>query len=250
MFNPAPSAASFFASRPVAHLVEMIFVALAQALPDDAPAMQRLRPRGDALADPQPAQRTVHLLRSASARRATVRSAAATGRARSTCAAARATCVVPAEVLEQRFPIVRHRCGPRWRTPAGPGAGAAASAWRRSRSTSPTASASSARTCRPAPAPILGLAGGRGPSRMERDPLLRGHRQGAGPPNCRADNLPIAPGDRAISWTAGGGGYGDPRERDLAAVAEDVRNGYVTPERALADYGVAVDEDGSARRLR
>ena len=37
--------------------------------------------------------------------------------------------------------------------------------------------------------------------------------------------------------TANGGGFGDPRERDAAAVAEDVRNGFVTPERAREVYG-------------
>jgi N-methylhydantoinase B len=36
----------------------------------------------------------------------------------------------------------------------------------------------------------------------------------------------------------GGGGYGDPRDRDPAALAEDIRNGYVTPEGARRDYGV------------
>jgi N-methylhydantoinase B len=37
--------------------------------------------------------------------------------------------------------------------------------------------------------------------------------------------------------TANGGGYGDPRERDRAAVADDLRNGYVTAEQAANEYG-------------
>ena len=37
--------------------------------------------------------------------------------------------------------------------------------------------------------------------------------------------------------SAGGGGYGDPRERDPALVAEDLRNGYVTEAGAEAAYG-------------
>jgi N-methylhydantoinase B/oxoprolinase/acetone carboxylase alpha subunit len=37
--------------------------------------------------------------------------------------------------------------------------------------------------------------------------------------------------------SAGGGGYGDPRERDPAAIAEDVKNGYVSEEKAAAAYG-------------
>jgi 5-oxoprolinase (ATP-hydrolysing)/N-methylhydantoinase A len=43
----------------------------------------------------------------------------------------------------------------------------------------------------------------------------------------------------------GGSGYGDPRERSLAAIAEDIANGYVTPEGAARDYGVVLREDGS-----
>ena len=39
----------------------------------------------------------------------------------------------------------------------------------------------------------------------------------------------------------GGGGWGDPRERDPQRVLEDVRNEYVTPEGALNEYGVIID---------
>jgi N-methylhydantoinase B len=39
----------------------------------------------------------------------------------------------------------------------------------------------------------------------------------------------------------GGGGYGNPRERDPAAVLEDVLNGYLSLETAAREYGVAID---------
>jgi len=39
----------------------------------------------------------------------------------------------------------------------------------------------------------------------------------------------------------GGGGYGDPRERPVEHVVADVRNGYVSVDRAREDYGVAID---------
>jgi N-methylhydantoinase B len=39
----------------------------------------------------------------------------------------------------------------------------------------------------------------------------------------------------------GGGGYGDPRERPVEQVIADVRNGYVSVDRAREDYGVAID---------
>lgn len=35
----------------------------------------------------------------------------------------------------------------------------------------------------------------------------------------------------------GGGGFGDPAERDPAMIAHDLREGYVTPEGAARDYG-------------
>jgi len=36
--------------------------------------------------------------------------------------------------------------------------------------------------------------------------------------------------------TPGGGGFGDPAERDPAKIARDVRLGYVTVEAAARDY--------------
>jgi N-methylhydantoinase B len=42
-----------------------------------------------------------------------------------------------------------------------------------------------------------------------------------------------------------GGGWGDPLARDPHAVARDVRDGIVTRERALTDYGVVIAADGS-----
>jgi len=39
----------------------------------------------------------------------------------------------------------------------------------------------------------------------------------------------------------GGGGFGDPLERDPAQVREDVLDGYVSIDGAREDYGVAID---------
>ena len=44
--------------------------------------------------------------------------------------------------------------------------------------------------------------------------------------------------------SAGGGGYGDPRERDPALVAEDLRNGYVTEAGAETAYGYRARDEG------
>ena len=47
----------------------------------------------------------------------------------------------------------------------------------------------------------------------------------------------LAPGDRLTTLEAGGGGYGDPRQRDREALARDIAQGFVSSERARADYG-------------
>ncbi|MBU4133048.1 MAG: hydantoinase B/oxoprolinase family protein [Proteobacteria bacterium] len=50
-------------------------------------------------------------------------------------------------------------------------------------------------------------------------------------------------GDKISFISAGGGGYGDPLERDPKAVEQDVQYGYVSIERAKLDYGVIIDPD-------
>ena len=53
---------------------------------------------------------------------------------------------------------------------------------------------------------------------------------------------PVVPGDRVTLLTAGGGGHGDPRDRDPEAVRADVAEGYVSPAAAREVYGVDVDD--------
>ncbi len=50
--------------------------------------------------------------------------------------------------------------------------------------------------------------------------------------------MPLRGGQALRHVLAGAGGYGDPLERDPARVLDDVRNGKVTPEAAERDYGV------------
>jgi N-methylhydantoinase B len=52
--------------------------------------------------------------------------------------------------------------------------------------------------------------------------------------------MPIRGGQAIRHVTAGAGGYGDPLERDPARVLADVANGKVTPEAAAREYGVRV----------
>ncbi len=59
-------------------------------------------------------------------------------------------------------------------------------------------------------------------------------------------DYPVFTGDEFARPTAGGGGFGDPLERDPLQVLEDVIDDYVSIERAEVDYGVvvrAVDRD-------
>ena len=53
----------------------------------------------------------------------------------------------------------------------------------------------------------------------------------------------IKRGDVFRHELAGGGGWGDPLERETRAVLADVRNGYVSAAAAAADYGVVVDTE-------
>jgi N-methylhydantoinase B len=55
----------------------------------------------------------------------------------------------------------------------------------------------------------------------------------------------VAAGDRLVLEMPGGGGYGDPKTRDPAQVALDVRDGLVSPEMAREAFGVMLAADGS-----
>jgi N-methylhydantoinase B len=59
-------------------------------------------------------------------------------------------------------------------------------------------------------------------------------------------NYKIKSGQSFWRCSSGGGGYGDPLERDPKLVIEDLADGYVSVERAEKDYGIVVrvvDED-------
>ena len=56
----------------------------------------------------------------------------------------------------------------------------------------------------------------------------------------KAQDIPLAAGDRVRVATPGGGGYGDPMTRDPDSVAEDVRLGRYTETQARTLFGVAL----------
>ncbi len=61
----------------------------------------------------------------------------------------------------------------------------------------------------------------------------------------RTKGLQVIPeGDRLMLYLPGGGGMGDPGERDPARVARDVRDGLVSAEAVRRDYNVVLSPDG------
>jgi len=63
-------------------------------------------------------------------------------------------------------------------------------------------------------------------------------------------NVALRAGDEYVIESGGGGGFGDPLERDPQLVAEDVRLGYVSEVAASSEYGVVLDPDGSVDEAR
>lgn len=57
-------------------------------------------------------------------------------------------------------------------------------------------------------------------------------------------NRPFKTGDILVNHAGGGGGWGDPFQRDPHVVARDVALGFVSELSARADYGVAIDTAG------
>jgi N-methylhydantoinase B len=83
-------------------------------------------------------------------------------------------------------------------------------------------------------------------------PGLFGGQAGASGRFGRADGTPlegkrtidVGPDEDIALETPGGGGLGNPRDRDPAAVLLDIRNGYVTREAAERSYGVVITDEG------
>jgi N-methylhydantoinase B len=101
--------------------------------------------------------------------------------------------------------------------------------------------------------PPFGVCGG-GPGATNRFWVRRdGRRLAPSPLPGKVSGFALEPGDVVLMESSGGGGFGDPLERDLARVVADLAEGYVTPEAAEAVYGVVlrgglVDEVATAAR--
>lgn len=88
----------------------------------------------------------------------------------------------------------------------------------------------------------FGILGGK-EARKTEFKIIRNGQVYVPPLRSKADRMIIKAGDIIRLETPGGGGYGDPRERDLARIETDLKRGYYSIETAQRDYGVDVDAE-------
>jgi N-methylhydantoinase B len=89
----------------------------------------------------------------------------------------------------------------------------------------------------------FGVNGG-GPAALNRFSWQTSAGEKSPPLASKVTDVKIQRGQRVRLETPGGGGWGNPIERDPARVARDLRLGYVTPKAALEHYHVVIDADG------
>jgi N-methylhydantoinase B len=100
----------------------------------------------------------------------------------------------------------------------------------------------------------FGVNGG-GPAAMNRFVYEDDDGEHGVPLVTKTTDVKIRRGRKVRLESPGGGGFGDPRRRNVERVLRDVRLGYVSREAAERDYGVSVAADGTldaaaTRRLR
>lgn len=105
------------------------------------------------------------------------------------------------------------------------------------------------RTSQKCTVPPQGVAGGR-PGAVGIWRINPGTPAERGVAYAMGDIEPLDEGDVVLHRTPGGGGYGDPRQRPLEAVVNDVLEGLVSVEAASREYGVRVDPDDPRRATR
>jgi N-methylhydantoinase B len=90
-----------------------------------------------------------------------------------------------------------------------------------------------------------GIVGGKEASKNEVIYHLDG-KEFVPPMKTKITGVKMKPGDRLVIKSPGGGGYGDPFERDMDLVLKDVIMEYITIKSAEMEYGVViVERDGT-----
>jgi len=92
--------------------------------------------------------------------------------------------------------------------------------------------------------PPFGVAGGHSGALNSFVVLRDGEEIAPSPIAGKVGGFKLKKGDIVRIESAGGGGYGDPLDRDPARVAHDVHLGYLSAEDALKRYGVAFATSG------
>jgi N-methylhydantoinase B len=98
--------------------------------------------------------------------------------------------------------------------------------------------------------PARGVRGGTGGNAKQ----FRRKLDGSLEPLPGVTSTTLAPGERIVAVTCGGGGFGTPLRRDPQKVAHNAREGWITRQRARDVYGVilddsfAVDEEATRRK--
>ncbi len=82
--------------------------------------------------------------------------------------------------------------------------------------------------------PPKGVAGGKEGTRARFVVRVGTDKEFETPASARVE---MRAGERFLLQSAGGGGYGDARQRDRAALARDIAEGYVSQDAAVKDYG-------------
>ena len=150
--------------------------------------------------------------------------------------------IQPAEAVELRWPLLVERCALRADS-GGPGRfRGGLGLVREVRVLAPDASLSvlSDRNL----IPPYGVNGGFGGARNQFTVRRNGVEIEPSPLPGKVTAFPLETNDVVVIRSAGGGGYGDPLQRELALVQRDVAFGYVSREQARKVYGV----DGDGRR--
>jgi N-methylhydantoinase B len=90
--------------------------------------------------------------------------------------------------------------------------------------------------------PPFGIAGG-GPAAPNRVWMHTGDGDWTPPLRSKLEKQAMEAGETVHAASPGGGGFGDPLTRDLAEIERDLRLGYVSRETAEKAYGAVMDGD-------
>ncbi len=227
------------------YVTDLLWKALAPAIPDRLPAGHFLSVCGSVVAGKHPDTGELFLLVEPHAG-GWGAAAAKDGEQGLMCVADGETYMVPVEILEARYGVLVER----YALDTEPAAGAGRHRGGRGCVRAYRALADEVfvtATCGRHRYPPWGVAGGKDGSR---NAVRFRHADGRVVEMGKCARYRLVKGEVVEIVTGTGGGWGDPRKRALQAVVEDVRDGYITPDQARADYGVVIDPTtGQARRV-